>query len=136
MSLKLAWLAAIIVVLAFLLGFMLPVAARDNGQWEGSDPAISQWFKNLMQPDNPSVPCCGKADAYWADAYEVEGDHYVAIVTDTRDDGPLGRPHIAPGTKFSVPNSKVKWDRGNPTGHGVLFVGAGGVYCFVQNGGV
>ena len=90
--------------------------ARDLGQWDGVDPAQRQWFNGLKQPDNPNVSCCGQADAYWADGYEVKGDQYVAIITDTRDDTPLGRRHIENGKRVAVPNSKIKWDRGNPTG--------------------
>lgn len=112
--------------------------ARDLGQWEGSNPAISQWFRSLMQPDNPSLSCCGESDAYWADDHEIgPNGEYIAIITDTRPDEPLRRPHIPPGTKFVVPNHKLKWDRGNPTGHQILFVGPQGqVYCFVQGAGV
>ena len=82
----------------------------------------------------------GEADAYWADSFEVEGDHYVAIISDERPDGPLSRGHIEPGTKIPVPNHKIKWDQGNPTGHGVIFVRPAGdgfwVYCYVPPGGV
>ena len=89
-----------------------------------------------MRPDEPNLRCCGLADAYWADSYEVKGDQYVAIITDTRDDEPLGRAHIENGTRFAVPNSKIKWDRGNPTGHGIIFIGLGGeVYCYLPPGG-
>src|SRR5580693_4411641 len=37
-----------------------------------------------LAPDNPAVSCCGEADAFEADAFEVEveGDHYIAIITD------------------------------------------------------
>lgn len=42
-----------------------PALSRDLGQWEGHDPAIRQWFKSLMQPDNPNLSCCGEADGYW-----------------------------------------------------------------------
>ena len=45
--------------------------ARDNGQWEGSDPKVRQWYRQLMQPDNPWVSCCGESDAFEADSYEV-----------------------------------------------------------------
>lgn len=132
-----AWYIALIALIAIaLLAFWGVANARDLGQWKNSEPAISAWFKNLMQPDAPLIPCCGKADAYWADSYEVKGNQYVAIVTDTRPDEPLGRPHIPVGTKFLIPNTKIKWDKGNPTGHGVLFVGQPGVYCFVPGGGV
>ena len=112
-----------------------PALARDNGQWEGQSAHVRQWFKNLMQPDNPHVSCCGEADAYWADSFEVEGDRYVAIITDDRD--MPGRPPIAAGTKLVVPNYKMKWDEGNPTGHGVIFVGTHGqIYCYIAPGGV
>ena len=114
----------------------VPALARDNGQWEGGSAHVRQWFKQLMQPDNPHVSCCGEADAYYADSFEVEGDHYIAIITDERDDAPFGRPHIDVGTRIPVPNHKIKWDEGNPTGHGVIFVGQPGVYCFVAPGGV
>ena len=61
-------------------------SARDLGQWESGDPGIREWYQALMQPDNPAASCCGEADAYWADAFEVDGDRYVAIITDPRPD--------------------------------------------------
>jgi hypothetical protein len=104
--------------------------ARDNGQWEGSDPKVRQWYRQLMQPDNPGVSCCGESDAFEADSYEVEGDHYVAIITD-------GKGTIPNGTKVPIPNHKMKWDEGNPTGHGIVFIGIHGqVFCYVAPGGV
>ncbi len=110
--------------------------ARDLGQWDGVDPLYRQWFNGLMRPDYPNLTCCGVADAYWADSYEVKGDQYVAIITDTRDDILLGRPHIENGKRVAVPNTKIKWDRGNPTGHGIIFIGGGGeVYCYLPPGG-
>ena len=39
-----------------------------------------------MQPDNKATSCCGEADAYEADSFEVEGDHYIAIVTNGAGD--------------------------------------------------
>jgi hypothetical protein len=114
-----------------------PTFARDNGQWTATDQAISKWYRELKQPDNRRLSCCGEADAYYSDSFEVDGDHYIAIITDERDDAPLGRPHIAPGTRIAVPNHKMKWDAGNPTGHGVIFVGTRGqVFCYVAPGGV
>ena len=108
---------------------LMPALARDNGQWEGADPAIREWFQSLRQPDHPRVSCCGEADAFEADNFEVAGDHYVAVITD-------GKGVIPNGTRVSVPNSKMKWDRGNPTGHGIIFIGAGGMlYCYVAPGG-
>ena len=110
--------------------------ARDLGQWDGVDPLHRKWFNELMRPDEPDLRCCGLGDAYWADSYEVKGDQYVAIITDTRDDVRLGRLHVENGRRFTVPNSKIKWDRGNPTGHGIIFIGYGDdVLCYVPPGG-
>jgi hypothetical protein len=110
--------------------------ARDLGQWEGVDPAQREWFDGLMQPDNPNRRCCGLADAYWADSYEVKDNQYIAIIADERDDEPLRRPHIENGRRFVVPNSKIKWDSGNPTGHGIIFIGVGlEIHCYLPPGG-
>jgi hypothetical protein len=113
------------------LAMIASATARDNGRWSDSPAVIRQWFQSLMQPDNPSISCCGEADAFEADTFEVEGDHYVAVITD-------GKGMIALGTRIPVPNRKLKWDAGNPTGHGILFLQAGtmNVYCYVAPGGV
>jgi hypothetical protein len=108
MKLPLAALAALVI--------LLPAAARDNGQWGDQSVNIRQWLQSLMQPDNPYLSCCGEADAFEADTFEVAGDHYVAIMTD-------GKGVISPGTRIPVPNAKMKWDAGNPTGHGIVFIG-------------
>src|SRR2546430_10693349 len=82
-------------MLGIIIAFMLvasPAAARDFGQWENQAPQVRKWFQSLIQPDAPFMSCCGEADAYWADSFEVDGDRYVAIITDERPDGPLGRP--------------------------------------------
>jgi hypothetical protein len=113
------------------------VNARDLGQWESTDPTVREWYQALMQPDIPSASCCGEADAYWADSYQVDGDKYVAIITDPRPDEPLRRKHIEIGTKILVPNHKLKFDQSNPTGHGIIFLSRGDyVYCYVAPGGV
>jgi hypothetical protein len=113
------------------------VEARDLGQWEAGDPVVREWYQALMQPDNPAASCCGEADAYWADSFEVDGDRYVAIITDPRPDEPLRRKHIDIGTRIVVPNHKLKWDQSNPTGHGIIFLSRGDyVYCYVAPGGV
>jgi len=100
----------------------LPAFARDNGQWENSDPAVSRWFRELMRPDEPEKSCCGEADAYWADGVEIKDGQVIAIITDARPDEPLGRRHVPIGTRIVVPPNKMKWDRGNPTGHIVIFL--------------
>ena len=112
------------------LSMIASALARDNGQWADSPAAVRQWFQSLMQPDNPYLSCCGEADAFEADTFEVEGDHYIAVITD-------GKGVIPPGTRIPIPNAKMKWDAGNPTGHGIVFIGAQGqVYCYVAPGGV
>ena len=41
------------------------------------------------------------------------------------------------GARIPVPNQKMKWDAGNPTGHGVIFIGPQGqVYCYVTPSGL
>jgi hypothetical protein len=111
--------------------------ARDLGQWEAVDPQIRQWYQALMQPDVPTASCCGEADAYWADEVHVRDGKTYVVITDDRPDETLGRPHVALGTEIEVPNNKLKWDKSNPTGHGVVFLSRGGyVFCFVQPGGV
>jgi hypothetical protein len=89
-----------------------------------------------MQPDKPFLSCCGEADAYWADSFEVDAGRYVAIISDERSDGPLGHMHREVGERVLVSNSKIKWDGGNLTRHGTIFMGTGGeVYCYVPPGG-
>jgi hypothetical protein len=90
-----------------------------------------------MQPDDPHLSCCGEADAYWADIFEVSDGKYVAAITDDRPDGPPRRPHREIGERILVPDNKIKWDGGNPTEHGVIFIGSGvQVFCYVTPRGV
>ena len=113
------------------------VNARDFGQWEKVDPAIRKWYQALMRPDFPTSSCCGEADAYWADEIHVRNGKTYVTITDDRPDEPLGRPHIPVGTAIEIPDSKLKWDESNPTGHGILFLsGSSYVFCYVQPGGV
>jgi hypothetical protein len=110
--------------------------------WDGIDSTVREWFRQLMQPDNPGVSCCGLADAYEADDFAVDGDHYVAIIT-----GHRAATAIPLGTRIPVPNPKMKFDAGNPNGHGIIFIGApspgedgrmrayGQVFCYFAPGG-
>ena len=117
-------------VLMALVLVSVEAAARDNGQWENQPTYIRQWFQSLMQPDHPYASCCGEADAFEADNFEVEDDHYIAIITN-------GKGVIPNGTRVTVPNEKMKWDKGNPTSHGIIFIGnQGQVFCYVTPGGV
>ena len=96
------------------------------------------WYKTLMMPDYPQSPCCGYADAYWCDSINVRDGATYCTITDDQDDVPLGRPHVPIGTEIIIPNHKLKWDRGNPTGHAIVFLSPKehNVYCFVQSTGI
>jgi hypothetical protein len=128
------------VAILVLSGLIHSAIAREGGNWAATPKNVRDWLATLMQPDNPSVSCCGEADAYWADRYEVDGDEYVAMITDDRGeiyDDKVGRATRAVGTKIPVPNSKLKWDDGNPTGHGVVFLSTRGkVICYLPPSGV
>ena len=135
-----AWAVALVLLIGgtLLLAMRTKAQARDQGQWENSDPAIAEWYSELKMPDNPSMRCCGQADAYYADKVYAKDGKSIAVITDTRPDAPLGRSHVPPGTEIVIPNHKMKWDRGNPTGHNVIFLsnpndeGLRDVYCFVD----
>jgi len=124
-----------------LIGLIFLIAsfgaqARDLGQWENSDPVVKDWYEHLMQPDAPTASCCGEADAYWCDEIHVKDGKTYCAITDDRDDAPLRRAHIDIGTLIEIPNNKLKWDKGNPSGHSIVFLSrAMYVYCFVQNSG-
>lgn len=128
-------LLRILAALAIALTPML-ACARDLGQWENSDPVVKQWYRSLMMPDLPTSPCCGEADAYYCDEIHVKDGRTFCSITDDRPDAPLRRPHLDVGTVIEIPDKKLTWKDGNPTGHAVVFVSREKtVYCFVQNGG-
>lgn len=131
------WRGVCVCGVAFAVLWSLAAQARDAGQWEATDPATRAWYKSLMQPDNKVIPCCGEADAYWADTVETKDGQLVAVITDDRPDEPLGRHHVPVGTRIPIPPHKIKWDQGDPTGHIIVFLSYdNSVYCYVQNGGV
>jgi hypothetical protein len=121
-----------------LLAFM----TAQRSQAHDEDRAHDAWYHSLRQPDNPSVSCCGLADAYWADAIHVRDGKTYAVITDDRPDEPLARPHVDIGTEIEIPDAKLKWEQdgrpiGNPTGHSVVFLSyTRQVYCFVQSTGI
>jgi hypothetical protein len=133
------------VVIRFTLGVTVSLFAytamnaRDLGQW--NDPAnadLKKWYQDLKQPDNPQASCCGETDAYWADAFETTSNgEYIAIITDPRDDTPLGRTHRDIGTRIVVPKNKIKWNEGNPVGHGLIFLShVDIVFCYLPPLGI
>ena len=127
----------VIGMLVWLLVEIRSSGARDFGQWENTDPVVRRWYETLMQPDNPQVSCCGAADAYYCDDYYARDGKAFCRITDDREDAPLRRMHVDVGTEIQIPDHKITFKDGNPTGHSVVFLSRGYyVYCFVQNGGV
>lgn len=132
------FILACILALVFLVTALVGHAqARDLGQWEGGDPVVKEWYQSLMMPDNPTVSCCGEADAYWCDGLHVRDGKTFCTITDDRPNEPMRRTPVPMGTEIEIPDRKLTWKYGNPTGHAIVFLSSGGaVYCFVQNGGV
>lgn len=119
------------IILIFFLPFP-PAWGHDHDH-----PELDSWYATLMQPDNPSASCCGKADAYWCDTINVKSGKTYCTITDDRPNEPLRRTPVPVGTVIEIPDRKLTWKDGNPTGHAIVFLSSGGaVYCFVQNGGV
>ena len=115
---------------------MALASARDLGQWENQDPKIRKWFNSLMIPDLPAFSCCGKSDAYWSDISRSRATS-TSPSSPTRATMPRSAVRISPsGTRIPVPNHRIKWDQGNPTGHGWIFIGGDEVFCYLPPGGV
>jgi hypothetical protein len=129
-------LVALLAIAAWAMVILLLGTGRPHAH-DHERPELDEWFQTLMQPDVPNASCCGEADAYWADEFHVREGKTFAVVTDDRPDAPLKRPHVDIGTEVEIPVNKLKWDKSNPTGHGVVFLSRSGyVFCYVQPGGV
>ena len=125
-------------LLAFLLVFLsVPALAYHEGH-DGIAPEIQAWFARQKQPDSDPVhpaSCCGDYDAYEADLFEKNGDQFVAIITNGKDDIPAGTRVIIPPQKMPQDNHDP-----NPSGHGIVFMSIyrdadnvahpGVVYCY------
>src|ERR1019366_3385994 len=118
---------AILIAFALMFALMIVLAPPSHAVEWSNDPKTQQWFRSLMQPDMTWMSCCGQADSYLADQFEVAKDgSYIAIITDDRDDvAPCGslpsyegeddgcingfrsRQHRAIGSRIYVPPSKV-----------------------------
>jgi len=120
------------------LAALILLASTSLALAHDEDHANDEWYQSLMQPDNPTMACCGIADAYWADKFFVKDGKTFAVITDDRPDAPLhNRPHVPNGTIIEVPPNKLKWDRSNPTGHTIIFLTRNKyVYCYVQSTGI
>lgn len=108
--------------------------ARPEGH-ENSPPELREWFQRQKQPDNPVVSCCGDYDAYISDGFVEENGNLYAIITESKNDIPIG-------TKVLIPPNKYPRDGidPNPSGHGIVFMSIfrdqagvatpGAVYCW------
>jgi hypothetical protein len=109
--------------------FVPNASARDNGQWESAPPHVRRWFQGQKQPDHPNISCCGEADAYEADVFEVEDGDYVAVITDRQ-----GRN--SQRNENSRTRSQNEMGRGESYGARHIFLGIRGqVFCYVVPGG-
>ncbi len=125
-------------MLAFGMVFLALGFAVNSARAHDHDrPELDAWYKSLMMPDMPNIPCCGKADAYWCDKINVKDGKTFCTITDDRPNGPLHRMPVPVGTVIEIPDHKLTWKYGNPTGHAIVFLSRQmSVYCFVQGGGV
>jgi len=118
-------------VLAILMFLCVSALAHDR-----NNPEQDEWYQSLTQPDNPNSLCCGINDSYWCDTIHVREGKTFCIITDDRPDAPLGRDHVDIGTEIFIPDNKLTWKDGNPTGHAIVFMSKTHyVFCFVQAGG-
>ncbi len=120
----------IVIVLTFLLSTLQYAATKPSDVWNDSDPELREWYSHVMRPEYPEVSCCGAADAYWTDDFDMVDGELFAIITDDRV--VPRRPDIPWGTKIAVRKPAIKSDGGNPTGHGIIFITSGGyVLCYL-----
>jgi len=64
------------------------------------------------------------------DEIHVRNGKTYATITDDRPDEPRHRPISTSGPRSRSRTNKLKWDKSNPTGHGVAFLSrAGYVFC-------
>ncbi len=102
------------------------------------------WVQTVQRPDVPGASCCGEADAFMADDFELgpNGELY-AIITGTYPDTTFtdeeGNTAIAPapyqkGMKILIPPEKLirRLEDANRSGHGVVYLrpSNGEVLCY------
>lgn len=132
-----------------------PTHARPAQQWAQASPERQQFFKNAMRPDgsSPPVSCCGDADAYETDMWEVGPNHELIAVltcndpenckhaTTTWDEEgyEIPIPVFPAGKRVIIPPSKVlaPHQPDNNTGHGWVFLNTSGdVLCYAPPAGL
>jgi hypothetical protein len=136
---KINWsLVAAVIVVAVLIVSLFSI--RVSIAHDMDHPEEDKWYEALKQPDNPTVSCCGVADAYWCDSLHTRNGKNYCTLSDDRVI-PNRTPHPV-GMEIEIPDRKMMDGRkanGNPTGHSVVFLTSGAVpsvYCFIMDSGI
>jgi hypothetical protein len=99
-----------------LASALLVATAAHGKPPANADPALTPWFRSLMQPGT-SISCCALADCRETD-YRMTADHYEARIR---------------GKWVIVPADKILQRTDNPTGRAVVcWTPATGIMCFVR----
>jgi len=100
----------------FLALLLLSVAAADAEPPPDADPALTPWFRSLLQPGT-RASCCSIADCRPTE-YRTDGDRYEALIG---------------GKWLAVPPEKILDRTDNPTGRAIVcWTPQRGILCFVR----
>jgi hypothetical protein len=101
---------------AVFSGFLLMAAGAGAKPPANVDPALTPWFRSLMQPGT-RISCCALADCRETD-YRMTADHYEVRIR---------------GKWLVVPSDKILQRTDNPTGRAVVcWTPETGIMCFVR----
>lgn len=146
-------------ILVFLLVLLLAPLAHAGDGYQGrpsvcanipSGPRSDRchyWVQTVQRPDIPGASCCGEADAYIADDFDVvDGKLFMTITTDypppqgySDEEGNIVTPppttfQAKKGMRIEIPPDKMvtRPQDANQSPHGVIFMGSGGaVFCAI-----
>jgi hypothetical protein len=118
--------------------------AMDHG-FNPNDPTV-RWFQSKMRPDEPSLSCCGKGEAYPVARYQENPNHsYTVWLADGSalkyPDGAT-RAYFDMATPITVPKNKVNDpidDLDNPTDVSWVFMTVStptdvrSMFCFIRH---
>lgn len=142
-----------------LLVALWGMAAHAGDGWQGrpsvcanipSGPRADRchyWVQTVQRPDLPGASCCGEADAYIADDFEVvNGELFMIITSDypppagysDEEGNPVTPPpntfHASKGMRIKIPPEKMvtRPEHTNRSPHGVIFMSSSGaVFCAI-----
>jgi hypothetical protein len=114
---------AALTLAAQITGLTPGVHARDYGQYNDVPQHIRDWFKGLKNPRNGGS-CCDQSDC---------------ARTEARTHGNAWEARAPNGAWLSIPDDRVVFNHGNPTGEPILCAiedeEGWRVYCFVPGPG-